>query len=192
MSKPPVGGARELPEEGEYKMNVVYVFDIGTQKNKDPKKKDAHQVDIGFELVGAKKENGEPFIVRNRYTYSADERANLSKDLKRGFGVKDAAEFDLVALRGKSCIANIVRNNGYANIEKDSIEKLRGACPKPVTKFKSLFLDDTFDQDVYDSLWDKLKETIAVSPEYDDVMASQRRPAKKKAAAGKVVKKKGR
>lgn len=180
MSKPPAAAPRELPEEGEYKANVVYVIDIGTQKSKDEKRKDAHQVDIGFELVGVKKEDGSPFIVRNRYTYSSDERSNLSKDLKRAWKIKDPENFDLVNLRGKACKFDIVHNNGYANIEKDTMSQLTGACPKPVTKFKALFLDDTFDQEVYDSLWDKIKETIAVSPEYDDVMAAQRKPAKKK------------
>lgn len=181
MSKAPVAAPKELPEEGEYKANVIYVIDIGTQKSKDPNRKDAHIVLVGFELCGTKREDGTPHFARQRYTYSSDERSNLSKDLRRAWKVKDPENFDLESLRGKSCVLEIVHSEDkqYANIEKESMNQLKGACPKPVTKFKSLFLDETFDQDVYDSLPDKLKEAIAVSPEYDDVMLNMRKPKKK-------------
>lgn len=180
MSRAPKGQPAELPADGEYKAAVVYVYDIGTQIPKDPKKKAAHQVDIGLELFGAKKEDGSPFIVRQRYTYSSDDRANLTKDCRRAWKIRDMENFDLVNLRGKTCMVDIQASEDgkYANIVKESMMPIRGSCPKPVTKFKSLFLDDSFDQDVYDSLWDKLKETIAKSPEYDDVKASQKRPSR--------------
>lgn len=187
MSRAPKGQPAELPSDGEYKATVVYVYDIGTQIPRDPKKKPAHQVDVGFELHGVKKEDGSPFLVRQRYTYSSDERSNLSKDCKRAWKIRDMEVFDLVNLRGKQCVFDIEASTDgkYANIVKESIMPPKGTYPKPVTKFQSLFLDETFDQDVYDSLWTKMKETIAKSPEYDDVKAAERKPSRKSRPAAK-------
>ncbi len=51
---------------------------------------------------------------------------------------------------------------------------------KPEQEMRSLFLDDTFDADVFESLSDKTKEKIMMSPEYEACVTPKKKPAKKK------------
>jgi len=179
MSKPPKV-KREIPAEGNYKGTLVHIIDLGTQVNKNPAFADAPKVHLGYELAGRKRKDGQPFVVSTKFTFSSSPKSNMAKTLKKWLGVKNPAEYDLVDALKKD--ANLViehsEDGQYANITE--INKYSGPKLRPETKPISLFLDDTFEQDVFDKLWDKIKETIALSPEYDEVVGKSRKKGKKK------------
>ncbi len=183
MSKPPKS-KRELAPEGVHKAVCVHVIDLGTQEfSFKGKEMSARKVSVGFELIGKKNAFGEPQVVAQRYTFSNSKKSNLMKDLKAWLGIKDP-DFDLDGLQGKPAQVTITHSDDgeYANITNVGGVPKGTKFPKPATPWVSLYLDETFDQDVFDDLPDYFKEKIAASPEYDEVNAPKK-PAKK--AAGK-------
>jgi hypothetical protein len=189
MSKPPKA-VRELAPQGVHKAVCVEVIDLGTQVSANPKFQDAHKVSVGFEISGKRKKNGEPFVVAQRYTFSANKKSNLSKDLKAWLGIEDVAKYDLIDLLGEGALVTIKHTDGgeYANITNLGGLPSGTKVPAPVSELVSLFLDDTFDVDVFEALPDHFKEKIAVTDEYAEV--AENRPAKKSAPKKKTAAKK--
>lgn len=182
MSKPPKA-KRELAPEGVHKAVCVHVIDLGTQEfTIKGKQTSARKVSVGFELLGKKNGFGEPLVVAQRYTFSNSKKSNLMKDLKGWLGIKDP-DFDLDGLKDKPAQVTITHSEDgeYANITNVGGVPKGTKFPKPTNKFVSLYLDETFDKDVFDDLPDYFKEKIASSPEYDEVAG----PAKPKAKKGK-------
>lgn len=178
MSKPPrqVG---EMCPEGRHKATCIYVVDLGTQKANNPNWNDARKLRIGFEIAGKQRKDGKPFHIFASYTFSANAKSNLAKDLKEWLSVKDLRNFDLADCLGKGAMLKVTHSEDgkFANVT--SIMELPGKPAKPSVTPYSLFLDETFDEAVYNSLPDSFKEKIASSPEYDEVMGAPRKPKKR-------------
>jgi len=185
------GQPGELPKVGSYKARVVGFIDLGTQDVEFEGKKSQQRkctIEWALDMVKGKsiRSDGKPFIVGQRLTYSPSERGTLRKILKRAWGIT-SADFDMSDLIGKDATLSIIHDDEgkFANIAKyddDGVMKATGKpnLPKSIAT-RVLSLDETFDQDVFDSLSDKTKATIMLSPEYDKIHAKGKaKPVKKK------------
>jgi len=185
------GRPGEVPKPGTYKARVVGFIDLGTQDVEFEGKKSQQRkctIEWALDMIKGKsiRSDGKPFIVGQRLTYSPSERGTFRKILKRAWGIT-TSDFDVEELIGKEATLSIIHDEDgkFANIAKyddDGVMKATGkpTLPKQLVT-RVLSLDETFDQDVFDSLSDKTKATIMMSPEYDKIHAKGKsKPAKKK------------
>lgn len=162
---------KELAPEGVHPVTCIGFIDMGTQEPPatQPTWGESRKCSIEFEATGLKRKDGKPHIISPRFTFSGSPKSNLMKLLKQWLGIQDK-NFDMVSLIGRQGLATIVHSDDgqYANITNLS-EAPKGMKIKPaLTPSRTLFLDpDDFDQDVFDSLHDSLKEKIMSSPEFD-------------------------
>jgi hypothetical protein len=169
-----------LPPPPGTHVAVCYRFiDLGTQETEfQGQKKHQRKVMLGWEL-NEMMEDGKPFMVSQRYTWSMSEKANLRADLEswRGVAFKESdfgpGGFDIRRVIGAPCMLTIVHaeKNGktYANIR--AIGKLPKGMdvPKAVNPHVYFSLDE-FDQSVFDNLSAGLKAVIIKSPEYQKIV----------------------
>lgn len=181
MSKPQ-STPRELCPEGSHASVCLGVIDIGTQdvtfKGQSKRQKKLY---IQFEPQGVEKEDGTPFVVSLRATNSNSDNSTLAKTLKSWLGVKDISDYDLAQCAGKAALITITHSDSgdFANIATITPLPKGMKVGKPQGEVQSLFLDETFDEDVFNSLNDRIKEKIMSSPEYDAVLAAQKKGTKK-------------
>jgi hypothetical protein len=167
----------ELPPADTHIATCYRIIDLGTQKVEwQGAVKFQHKIMISWELA-AKMADDRPFSVHKRYTYSSHEKSTFRQDLESWRGVpftqEDLGKFQLANLLGKACLIGIVHTskngNNYANIS--SIMKLpRGMAPPPLVNPMLEFDLDEFNQDIYNGLSQGLRDTIALSPEYAQVI----------------------
>jgi hypothetical protein len=170
----------ELPPAGTHLAVCYRVIDLGTQETtyKGQAKKQ-HKILLSWELPEEKMEDGRPFTISQRYTWSMSEKASLRRDLEswRGlpFTERDFGEggFDVKNILGKACLLNIVHTDKgdkkYANIA--SISKLmKGQTPPadgPTNEPVYLWLHESrWNPEAFHKLSDGLKSAIMASPEY--------------------------
>ena len=184
------GGDFELAPTGTHLAICYRVIDLGTQETTwEGQTKHAHKVLIGWELPDEKMSDGRPFIIQQRYTWSMHEKATLRKHLEawRGtaFVEKDFGKggFDIKNILGKPCVVSIVHaeHNGktYANIA--GLGKLMKGQTAPPQTNPSVYLwlhKDRWNEAIYASLTDGLKNTIAKSPEYQELASPSTVPDK--------------
>ena len=111
-----------LCPDGLHSAVLVDAVDLGQQESKFGTK---HKLSLVFETQ-LQDEEGKPFILVKRYTWSLHEKSNLRKDLERFRGLKFTLEeltegVDLEAYIGMSCQILVVHNETedrvFANIE---------------------------------------------------------------------------
>lgn len=166
------------------------IIDLGTQdgsyKGKATRKR---KLMISWELFTEETmTDGRPFIVSKTFTWSMSEKAGLRQMLEswRGKAFEDAdfdqkGGFQIQSILGKPCLLNIKHETAqdgsgkvYANI--DSITRLPkgmtvGGPTNPMT-FVWLSHDE-FDARAFESLSDRLKETIQKAPEYRQAVTGE-------------------
>lgn len=167
------GGSKawENPEPGAVSGVLIKVIDQGTQKTTfNGEEKFAHKVMFTFELE-SKMSDGKPHIISTTFTASMHEKAALRKFLEgwRGkqYTQQEAESIEPKKLLGQAAMLTLVEKGEYVNIS--SASKLpKGLMPiKPENDFVYFSLyPGEFDQQVFDSLSDKLKEKIMSTPEY--------------------------
>lgn len=154
------------------------VIDLGTQQIEwQGKIKHQRKVLIGWEIPEAKMEDGRPFTIGQKFTWSMSEKANLRSVLEswRGKAFVEAdfgpQGFDIMNIIGVGCMLNVVHahKNGktYANIA--SVAKLpKGmTVPGPTNPRNYVWLSrEEFIQANFDNLTEGLKAIIMASPEY--------------------------
>jgi hypothetical protein len=185
------GKPGELPAKGTYPARVVGFIDLGTQDVEFEGKKSQQRkctLEWALSMIKGKtiRSDGKPFIVGQRLTYSPSERGTFRKILKRAWGIA-TSDFDVEDLIGKDATLSIIydEDGKFANIAKyddDGVMKLSGSkpvLPKQIVT-RVLSLDETFDEDVFNSLSDKTKATIMMSPEYDKIHAKGKKKVGKK------------
>ena len=161
---PPKGKAFELPPEGPISGVCTRVIDTGTHYN-EKFKKNIHQVSIGFELDELM-EDGRPFFISKRYTYSLHEKSKLRPALEswrgKAYSEEELNNVNLLKLLNNPACLNIVHENGYANImpllEGMKIPKASSECIG--------FEIENFNKDVFSKLPDSMKYRIRLSKEY--------------------------
>lgn len=177
---------RVLPEEGMHNARVVRFIEQGTQETEFGEK---FKVQISYELVDAShvfnEDKGEQnFMVHRKYNKSLHKRSDMGKDIRAIFGKdfpeKGSIEMDEIADR--PCQVEIAHSEDgqYANVVKVVGPPKTGKVAKSENEFISLYLDDNFDEDVFDSLHDSIREKIEESPEYQEITGKSAPKRKKK------------
>jgi hypothetical protein len=122
-----------------------------------------------------KEKNGEqPYVLSKEFTLSMHEKANLRKFLQswRGktFTEKEAESFDISVLLGKPCLISVnhkqaKNGNTYAEIAGVNLLPKGMECPPQINESQELTYSN-FNQSLFDSLPDFLKDKITTSDEY--------------------------
>lgn len=166
---------------GEHVGICVRVIDLGSQGEKFGTHEEIRRkLLIAWELPFLATENGSPFLVSKRYTWSMDPRAQLRKDLESWRGgrrftnadFRPPAEggFDIQKILGKPCLLSIVEKNGYSEIQRISLCSRVKAPDRTHHSIQYLWLDPAeYDPAVYARLSASLRETIARSPEWKEL-----------------------
>jgi hypothetical protein len=141
------------------------------------KGKEAHKVRISWETPHECHDFGQgmqPFAIHKEFTLSMHEKATLRKMLEswRGkpFTEEEAIAFDITKLLGKACMLQVVHKtsgsgNTYADISSIATLPKGFECPAQVNPTIELSFDN-WNQNLFDSLPDFLKEKIKKSKEY--------------------------
>lgn len=180
------GKPGERAPEGTHNAMCVGFIDLGTQdppensKFPDPQPQRKCTIEFALEVTGkCQRSDGKPFIIGHRMTYSPSSKSNLMKVLRKWLGVK-TANYEMQDMIGKLAVVTTEHSGDkYTNIIDVSRapEKLKIKLPKVATR--ALFLDENFDEDVFESLSDNVKEKIMLSPEYDKLHSKRKKPVKK-------------
>ncbi len=178
-------GSYELAPAGQHTAVCYGVYDLGHQQKKkygtdefEPKR----IIRFVWELVGeeGKMADGKPFVVSREYNATYHPKGMLRKHIEawRGKRFESEAElrnFSAEKVIGKPCLLTVVHSSGervYANVE--NITQLPKAMlqsiPKKIHNEFVEFSFEPFNQSVFDSLPDFLKEKIKKSPEYQQEM----------------------
>lgn len=177
---------RELIPAGNYIARCYKMVEIGTIKESfKTGDKMQHKVRVGWELptefkVFNPEKGPQPLVIEKEYTLSMDEKSNLRRDLKswRGsdFTEEQAAAFDITALLGVPCMLNIIHKAGVKNPAK-IYEEISGItplpkgvqCPQQINP-KTILSFDNFDDKLFESLPDFIKDKIKSSDQYKLMM----------------------
>lgn len=167
------------PPAGSHAAVCYRLIDLGTQQstfNNETKRQ--HKIVVSWELPDEKMEDGKPYSIHQRYTFSLHEKAKLRADLEgwrgRNFTEAELEAFDLEVLLGKPCLLSVVHEERqgkvYANIK--SVSRLPKGMPAPTGMANPAcsFILSNPDWTVFESLSDGLKETIKKSPEYAEAV----------------------
>jgi hypothetical protein len=172
------GGDFELTPAGMYTARCYRVIDLGTQTSKGFQGKPDRKVQkvlIGWELFGDHKmEDGRPFSFHKRYTVSTSEKAALRIDLQAWRGVafsdEEVQSFQIGKVLGKYALVNLMHESKgkdtYCNLA--SIMPLPKSMPRPDPVNEDVIFDlDDRNMKVFETLSEKLKETIMAAPEWN-------------------------
>lgn len=168
---------------GAHRAICIGFIDLGTQKT-EYQGQVSHKrlVRLRWELPDELMQDGKPFTISKRYTWSMSDKASLRKDLEswRGkpFEKSDFGRsgFDTQRLLGVPCLLTIVHKEGangtFANISAISpLPKGMEKPGQPVNRMDYIALEkDRFNPDIFDLQHEKTKEQIRLSPEYQEVV----------------------
>lgn len=181
----PNEGSFELAPAGTHMAVCYRVIDLGTQQTTfNGQAKTAHKILISWELPDEKMEDGRPFTVSNRYTWSMSEKATLRKHLESWRGVpfqeRDFGPqgFNIKNILGKACLLTITHTESgdrqYANIAAVS-KLMRGMQPpQPTNPLTYLWLHrDYWSEEVFHTLGHGLQGVIMKAPEYKALYEGQ-------------------
>jgi len=177
----------QIAPAGTHLARLYRIIDLGTQMREfEGKVNMSRKAKFFFELHGDDADgkplltlDGKPLIQSREYTVSLNEKANLRRDLEawrgKAFTEDELKGFDLKNILGHFCMVNIShRQKGdmtYADLKGlaavPNIYKKQG-LPEPVNT-TMLFTLDKFDETMFDSLSENIKETIRKSPEYRSI-----------------------
>lgn len=174
------GTTREPVPAGNYMARCYKMIEIGTVTEVvmgTPKT--LHKVRIGWELPTETKvfdqaKGEQPLVIDQEYTLSMNEKANLRKMLEswrgKAFTEDEAKCFDITNLLGKPCMLNIIHKQSKTGNVYEQISSVT-AVPKgiqvPPQMTKSFVLSyDSFDEDLFNSLPDFIKQKMQTSAEY--------------------------
>lgn len=182
----PKGGSFSPAPEGSHAAACCRIVDLGTQdtsyKGVAGRKR---QLIISWELFTEERmADGRPFSIGRKYTWSTHEKSGLRKDLEMWRGKKFAESdfgpggFDIRKILGQPCLISVAHGEYNGNVTSNvaGVTKLpRGmTVGGPSNPEVFLWLDpDDFDRKVFDSLSDKLKEIIGLSPEYKAIITGK-------------------
>lgn len=187
------GRDRVLVPEGTYGATCVSITDLGTQTHE--KWGDKRKISVGFEIANETDDDGNPFIVYRKFNMAISAKSDLGKTLKSWLNLsfeKDD-EFDLDEMLGKQGQLTIVHNEGtdgnvYANVDS-VVALMKGTkIPKPKTNLQSFYLDESFDEEVFNELPEFIQTMISASPEYaalQENRSAKKAKAKQPQAKGK-------
>lgn len=183
------GTNREPVPAGNYMARCYKMIEIGTvTENVMGKSATLHKVRIGWELPTETKvfdqaKGEQPLVIDQEYTLSMNEKANLRKMLEswrgKAFTEKEAECFDITNLIGKPCMLNIIHKQSKAGNTYEQISSVtavpRGIqVPPQITKTFVLSYD-SFDEALFNTLPDFIKQKMQTSSEYTAMKAPNSR-----------------
>ena len=174
----------EIAPAGTHLARLYRIIDLGTQMREyEGKVNMLRKAKFFWELHGEDgtgkpllTTEGKPLIQSKEYTMSLGEKANLRRDLEawrgKAFTENELKGFDLKNVLGQFCMVNIShREKGdmvYADLKGVSavpnIYKKAG-LPEGINS-AVMFSLDKFDEQLFDSLSNNIKDAIRNSPEY--------------------------
>lgn len=171
--KAPEPKAFEQAPAGSHSAICTRLIDLGTQQSEyKGQKKQLRKIMIGWELARKNKE-GKPFQLSKFYTLSLADKANLRADVEswRGkqFTDQECREYDFRVLLGQTCLLTVVLNEkNRANVK--SVSPLPEEMSPAMASSKPVYFSlQEYDENVFESLSDKIKDIIKQSPEWDSV-----------------------
>lgn len=190
LPSPGEGGDYAPAPAGTF-MGVCFRFiDLGTQRVEyQGQIKFQRKVTISWELCDELMENGQPFTVSKRYSWSMHEKSTLRHDLEgwrgKAFEPADFGEngFNTRKLISQPCtltITHTTKPDGkvYANVA--SVGKImKGLQPAPLrseTVYFALEPDD-FSMETFEKLSDGYKKLISCSPEFSALTGTKQQTA---------------
>lgn len=173
---------RELIPAGNYIGRCYQMIEIGTVSEVIlGETKVLKKVRIGWELPTEQKvfneEKGEqPCVISKEFTLSMHEKSSLRAALKswrgKDFTEEEAKSFDITKLLGVPCMINIIHKPGKSDPSKtyQEISGITGVpkgvnVPEQINKTMCLSYDQ-FDEDLFSSLPDFIKDKMRGSIEY--------------------------
>ena len=193
----------QIAPAGTHLARLYRIIDLGTQMREfEGKVTMNRKAKFFFELHGDDADgkplltsDGKPLIQSKEYTVSLNEKANLRRDLEawrgKAFTEDELKGFDISNILGHFCMVNISHRQKndmtYADLKGLSavpnIYKKQG-LPDGINT-TMLFNIDKFDQNMFDSLSENIKETIRKSPEYRSI--GEQSKAYQEASGGSVA-----
>lgn len=180
----PTGGDFTPVPPGTHLAICYRVIDIGTQQTTfQGQTKNQHKILISWEIPDEIMEDGRPFTISKKYTFSSHEKAVLRHDLESWRGAKfkdeEIQKFDIAKLLGVPCMLSVIQqekdNRTYSNIA--SVSKIpKGMTAKPLTNPTVYFNLSDPDWKTFDALTDGMKALIQKSPEYYEATRTQNAP----------------
>lgn len=179
LPEPAAAGGFEKCPEGNHLAVCYEVLDLGTQEtNYNGETKRQRKIWVGWETPSELMEDGRPFVIGMRYTFSSHEKSTLRKHLEswrgRKFTDEEVSKFNIESVIGKGCFLNVIHaekgDRTYANI--GTVAALPKGTETPPLTNPATFLSldpNEFDEAVFNSLSDRMKETIRQSPEFADL-----------------------
>lgn len=176
------GGNFKTIEAGTYIARCYSMIEIGTVKEEfQGKTKMLKKVNITWELPTElaifKEEKGEePFVISKTYTLSMHEKSTLRRDLEswrgKGFTDEEAKRFDITKLLGIPAMITVIQKPKSNDPTKTVTEVTNITkppkgyeCPAQINPSRVLSFDN-FDDNVFASLTDWLKDKIRSSVEF--------------------------
>jgi hypothetical protein len=188
LPKPTEGGDFTPPPAGTYPAICYRFIDLGTQtSNFQGETKHQRKVMISWEITDEelRMDDGRPFTVNQRYTWSMHEKSTLRKTLEswRGKPFEDAdfgeGGFDTKNLLGAPCLMSIMQvtkdGKTYANITGVS-KLMKGLNPGQLVNETVYLSMDDFDRETFGKLSEGLQNIIKNSPEYQGMGRSNSAP----------------
>lgn len=183
---------------GTYPARCYRFIDIGShpQEFQGESKGNKRLILLSFEMTDEKMEDGKPFTISKRYTWSMHEKSTLRKHLEAWRGAKfqpqDFGNFDIRNVIGTACILTIGEwsRDDKSGTSIESITKIMKGMEVPEmenTPFYFSLEPDEFDADNFDTLSDSMKETIRRSPEWAALHGQEHAPKNNSVGPQEVV-----
>lgn len=175
---PSEGGEFAPPPAGAFAAICYRFIDLGTQTTSfNNETKHQRKVMLSWELTDAdeRMEDGRPWTISQRYTWSMHEKSTLRKTLEswRGKAFEESdfgpGGFNVQKLLGASCLLSLMRveknDKTYTNIT--AVTKLpKGMNAGTPTNEQVYFSLDEYDSATFAKLSEGLQGIIKASPEY--------------------------
>ena len=174
-------------EAGVYVARCYSMIHIGTaEENILGKTKRLNKVRLYWELPSEmiiyNEEKGEqPRAMSKEFTLSLHEKSNLRKFLEawrgKSFNQKELDDFELTNLIGATCMITVIHKegkDGNTYVEISSVSKImKGVKCDDQINDSVIFGYDPFEQDVFDTFPDWIKEKIQRTDEYKAAVSGE-------------------
>lgn len=188
LPKPTEGGDFTPAPAGTFTATCYRFIDLGTHVNEyNGERKTRHEVLLSWELSDESMEDGRPFTINKRYTWSMHEKATLRLHLEAWRGKKFEQQdfegenaFNTKKLLGQPCTLTITQEqkpDGKIISKVYSVGRvMKGVAIAPLVNQKTyLALNaDDFDQTTFAELSDYFRGLIQQSPEYRELNNTRR------------------
>lgn len=168
------GNGFEAAPSGTHIARCIGLIGLGTHDNTyGETTRLRNVVMVTWELPHELREDGKPFVISKWYTRSLSDRATLRKDLAnwrgRDFTASELQGFDLKNILDKGCQIVISENeNGKVNVTGVAGLPKGTELPERHNDLKYFDIEE-YDDEVFETLSDKLKEQITTSYEYNEI-----------------------